>query len=82
MSENLTANLPETLRSLQTKHLFTMRADVKPIVVIGAAPGGYRRAGIVLEEYLTATAFQALCSTAGMTGRHYGPMDRSSWMLG
>lgn len=47
MSENLTANLPETLRSLQTQHLFTMRADVKPIVVIGAAPGGYRRAGIV-----------------------------------
>jgi hypothetical protein len=47
MSEKLTENLPEVLKAIHTKHLFTMRAEVRPIVVIGAAPGGFRRAGIV-----------------------------------
>jgi hypothetical protein len=47
VSENLTASLPVALRTIRTRHLFTMRLDVRPLVVIGAAPGGFRRAGIV-----------------------------------
>lgn len=47
MSENLTANLHESLRSVQTKHLFTMRLDVRPLIVVGDTPGGFRRTGIV-----------------------------------
>jgi hypothetical protein len=47
MAENLTAQLPESLRTIRTRHLLTMRLDVRPIVVIGAAPGGFRRVGIV-----------------------------------
>jgi hypothetical protein len=47
MPANLTANLPESLKTVNTKHLFTMRLDVKPSVVIGQTPNGFKRAGIV-----------------------------------
>jgi hypothetical protein len=39
--------LPAALKSLQTRPLFVMRLDVKPIVVVGATPGAVRRIGIV-----------------------------------
>jgi hypothetical protein len=47
MAENLTANVPDILRSVQTRHLFTIRLDVKPIIVIGATPAGFKRVGVV-----------------------------------
>jgi Protein of unknown function (DUF3237) len=47
MSENLTAALPEFLKAVNTRHLFSMRLDVKPSVVIGQTPNGFKRAGIV-----------------------------------
>jgi hypothetical protein len=45
MAENLTANVPDILRSINTRHLFTIRLDVRPIIVIGAASAGFKRAG-------------------------------------
>jgi hypothetical protein len=47
MAENLTANVPDILRSIHTKHLFTIRLDVRPIIVIGATPAGFKRVGVV-----------------------------------
>ena len=39
--------LPAPLQSVQTRPLFVMRLDVKPIVTVGAPPGPFRRIGIV-----------------------------------
>jgi Protein of unknown function (DUF3237) len=47
MSETRYGMLPETLRNLLTRPLFVMHLDVKPLVVIGATPGGFRRIGLV-----------------------------------
>ena len=47
MSENLLANLPTLLQSVSTRHLFTMRLDVKPMVMIGATPAGFKRVGVI-----------------------------------
>ncbi|WP_408414598.1 DUF3237 family protein [Paraburkholderia sediminicola] len=40
-------SLPAPLKSVQTRPLFVMRLDVKPIVIVGATPGPFRRVGIV-----------------------------------
>lgn len=47
MAENLQATLPTLLQSVSTQHLFTIRLDVKPMVVIGATPAGFKRVGVV-----------------------------------
>jgi hypothetical protein len=47
MSENLNANLPESLKAIQTRPLFVVRLEVKPLLMVGATPGGQRRVGIV-----------------------------------
>jgi hypothetical protein len=47
MSTGLFDNLPEVLKSLRTKPLFTMRLDVRPLQIVGTAPGVYRRVGVV-----------------------------------
>jgi hypothetical protein len=39
-------NLPEVLKSVRTRPLFVMHLKVRPVVV-GAAPGGNRRVGLV-----------------------------------
>jgi hypothetical protein len=40
-------NLPDALKQVRTKPLFVMRLNVRRLQVIGAAPGGYRRIGVV-----------------------------------
>jgi Protein of unknown function (DUF3237) len=40
-------SLPETLRTLRSKPLFTMRLAVRPLVLVGATPGVDRRIGLV-----------------------------------
>jgi hypothetical protein len=47
MSENLNANLAESLKSIHTRPLFVMRLDVKPLQMLGTTPDGVRRIGIV-----------------------------------
>jgi hypothetical protein len=47
MSTTLNDSLPDHLRQIRTRPLFVMRLDVKPIVVVGATPGPFRRIGIV-----------------------------------
>jgi hypothetical protein len=44
---SLADNLPEVLKSVRARPLFVMRLDVRPLVVVGPTPGGYRRIGIV-----------------------------------
>src|SRR5690348_1092714 len=43
----LVETLPEALKSVRTRPLFVMRLDVRPLVVVGPTPGGYRRIGNV-----------------------------------
>ena len=40
-------NLPDALRGLHTRPLFVMRLDVRPYQIVGAAPGAFRRVGVV-----------------------------------
>jgi hypothetical protein len=47
MTSSFFESLPAPLKSVQTRPLFVMRLDVKPIVVVGATPGPFRRVGIV-----------------------------------
>ncbi len=47
MSTSLNDDLPETLKSLLTRPLFVMRLNVRPLLVVGATPGAFRRIGVV-----------------------------------
>jgi hypothetical protein len=47
MAGRLMDNLPETLKSVRTRPLFVMRLDVRKLVLVGAAPSGYRRIGVI-----------------------------------
>jgi hypothetical protein len=40
-------DLPDVMQHVRTRPLFVMRLDVRKLQLIGAAPGGYRRVGIV-----------------------------------
>jgi hypothetical protein len=44
---SLADGLPEVLKSVRARPLFVMRLDVRPLIVVGPTPGGYRRIGIV-----------------------------------
>jgi hypothetical protein len=43
----LNDHLPETLTNLRGRSLFVMRLDVRPLQIVGATPGAYRRIGVV-----------------------------------
>jgi hypothetical protein len=47
MTTSLRDGLPDTLHKVQTRPLFVMRLDVRPLQIIGATPGAYRRVGVV-----------------------------------
>jgi hypothetical protein len=47
MPANPNAALPEALKTLRTRALFVMRLDVRPLVIVGATPGAFRRIGVV-----------------------------------
>lgn len=47
MSPSLADSLPEVLKSVRTRPLFVMKLDVRPLLIVGPTPGGYRRIGIV-----------------------------------
>ena len=47
MPTSLNDNLPEVLKTLRTRPLFVMRLEVRKLQIVGAAPGGYRRIGVV-----------------------------------
>jgi hypothetical protein len=40
-------DLPDVLKSVRTMPMFVMRLDVRPLLIVGATPGGYRRVGVV-----------------------------------
>lgn len=41
----LAETLPEVLKGVRTRLLFVMQLDVRPMIVVGPTPGGYRRIG-------------------------------------
>jgi Protein of unknown function (DUF3237) len=47
MPPPLADTLPEVLKSVRTRPLFVMRLDVRPLIIVGPTPGGYRRIGII-----------------------------------
>jgi Protein of unknown function (DUF3237) len=48
MDQNITALVADgPLSTIRTRHLFTMRLDVRPMVPIGSTPNGFRRIGFV-----------------------------------
>jgi Protein of unknown function (DUF3237) len=47
MAALLAETLPEVLKNVRTQPLFVMRLDVRPLIVVGPTPGGYRRVGLV-----------------------------------
>jgi Protein of unknown function (DUF3237) len=47
MSTLLSEDLPDVLRSVRTRPMFVMRLDVPPLLIVGAAPGAFRRIGLV-----------------------------------
>ena len=47
MSPTLNDDLPETLKSVGARPLFLMRLDVRPMQIVGATPGAFRRIGVV-----------------------------------
>ena len=40
-------SLPDTLRTAETTPLFVMRLNVRKLQIVGDAPGGFRRIGVV-----------------------------------
>ena len=46
MSTGLNDNLPDVLKAVRARPLFVMRLDVR-LQIVGAAPGSYRRVGVV-----------------------------------
>jgi len=47
LNATLNADLPDALKTIRTRPLFVLRLVVKPIQVVGATPGAFRRIGIV-----------------------------------
>ena len=47
MSTLLSEDLPDVLKSVRTRPMFAMRLDVRPLLIVGATPGAYRRVGVV-----------------------------------
>jgi hypothetical protein len=47
MSIGLNDNLHEVLKAVRTRALFVMRLDVRKLQIVGAAPGSYRRVGVI-----------------------------------
>ncbi len=45
--------LPAVLQTVQTRPLFVIRLDVKPMVIVGDTPGAFRRIGIVTSGEFT-----------------------------
>ena len=41
------SDLPEFMKNVRTKPMFAMRLDVRPLLIVGATPGAYRRVGVV-----------------------------------
>lgn len=40
-------DLPPALQEIRTRPLFVMRLQVRPLLMVGEAPGGFRRVGVV-----------------------------------
>lgn len=53
MSDHLSGDLPEVLKTVRTRPLFVMRLNVRGLQIAGMTPGGIRRVGIVFGGSFT-----------------------------
>jgi len=72
MTANLRDGLPGALREVRTRPLFVMPLDVHPLQIIGAAPGAYRRVGVVPSgifdgEHLSGQVLDVAAATGRMS---------------
>jgi hypothetical protein len=83
MPINLRDGLPDALRDVRTTPLFIMRLDLRPLQVIGATPGAFRRVGVVTGGAFQANVFPAKYWTAAATGRmsaaKAAPLSMCGW---
>jgi len=47
MTSDLEQDLPDALKAVRSRALFVMHLNVRPLQVIGATPGAFRRIGVV-----------------------------------
>jgi len=47
MTSDLKQDLPDALKAVRSRALFVMHLNVRPLQVIGATPGAFRRIGVV-----------------------------------
>ena len=47
MGSPLIDSLPEVLKSVRTQPIFVMRLEVRPHIIVGPTPGGYRRTAVI-----------------------------------
>src|SRR5215475_1654206 len=47
MSDRLSDKLPDALKTIRAQLMFVMRLQVKPPLVVGSPPDGYRRIGVI-----------------------------------
>ncbi len=47
MSDDLSDDLPDALKTVRTRPLFVMRLNVRRLQIVGMTPGGVRRIGVV-----------------------------------
>lgn len=48
MTDHPPPTLPDVMTQVRTRPLFVMRLQVAPLQIVGAAPGGFRRIGVVI----------------------------------
>jgi hypothetical protein len=44
---NASDDLPDVLRSIRTQPLLVLRLSVRPLQIVGATPGAFRRVGVI-----------------------------------
>ena len=79
MSIGLNGNLHEVLKAVRTRPLFVMHLDVRKLQIVGAAPGSYRRVGVVFGGAFEGERLSGEVLEAAATGRQCGAMVPRRW---
>jgi hypothetical protein len=82
MSTGLNDNLPDTLKSVQTRPLFVMRLDVRKLQIVGPSRELIVASEPCLEVRSRARGCPARCWMAAATGRQCAMTEPRHWMSG
>jgi hypothetical protein len=75
-------DLPDVMKSVRTMPMFAIRLDVRPLLIVGATPGAYRRVGVVPGGSFEGERLPAQCWTGPATGRRSVMMAAPHSMFG